>query len=95
MDALGRDDRHYNISNVVIQDLQNRFLRLYNNPLFVSIKDLLNRFYIDSMATNLGITRSASSRCREGDGFDARPNPRQDVRSCTYCCYVRCATLIV
>ncbi len=33
-----------------------------------------------------------------GLGMDARPYNQviaRDVRSCTYCCYVRCATLIV
>ena len=30
-------------------------------------------------------------------GLDAKPNCviAKDVKSCTYCCYVRCATLIV
>ncbi len=44
-----------------------------------------------------GITGSASARRLGGYGFNSHPNRvrTKDVKNCTYCCYVRCATLIV
>ena len=44
-----------------------------------------------------GVTVSVFARRWGGEGFNSRPKPRQaiDVKSCTHCCYVRCATLPV
>ncbi len=44
-----------------------------------------------------GITGSASARRWGGYGFNSRQNRviAKEVKRCTYCCYVRCATLIV
>ncbi len=44
-----------------------------------------------------GITGSASARRGEVMGSIFGPNRviAKDVKRCTYCCYVRCATLIV
>ncbi len=44
-----------------------------------------------------GLTRSASAQRRLGDWFYFGPNRviAKDVKSCTYCYYVRCAKFII
>ncbi len=46
-----------------------------------------------------GVTRSASAqRFSVGDGFNSRSKPHhnvEDVKRCTFCCYIRSPTLIV
>ncbi len=61
-------------------------------PIFVSAKLLPSKPTRDCR-----VTRSASaSRVREVMGSILGPNRRiaTDVKSCTYCCYGRCSTLI-
>ncbi len=73
----------------------------------VMVYSLTKSEYVSQQPLNLtrkkptmyhNITRSASARCWEGDGYDALgPNCviAKDIKSCTYCCYVRCVVVVI
>ena len=66
--------------------------RLKYKPLY--IKSII---MLTNVTSVLGITHSTSARHRRNMGLLLEPNRviAKDVKSCTYCCYFRCATLIV
>ena len=90
-------------SGVTYQRSFSSSLVYFYGYLSYDFKDLFNVYFlclhnIDNINLRIcSVTRSASAQCWRGNRFDSQSNrdKAKDVKSCTYFCYVRCATLIV